>query len=58
MKLPTQPLRVLLLLLCTLVLLPRQGVAQGADTDAYGGSTQVRWEATGWFRLQQHGGRF
>lgn len=51
-------LRSLLLVLCALVLLPRQGVAQGADTDAYGGSTRVRWEATGWFRLQQNGGRF
>lgn len=42
-------LRSLLLVLCALVLLPRQGVAQGADTDAYGGSTRVRWEATDGF---------
>lgn len=27
-------------------------------TDAYGGSTRAQWEATGWFRLQQNGGRF
>ena len=53
-----KPLRSPLLVLCALVLLARPGVAQGADTDAYGGSTRVRWEATGWFRLQQNGGRF
>lgn len=58
MNIASIPLRSLLLLLCSLVLLPRQGAAQGAETDAYGGSTRVRWEATGWFRLQQSGGRF
>lgn len=58
MNIPFKPLRSLLLVLCALVSLARPGAAQGADTDAYGGSTRVRWEATGWFRLQQHGGRF
>lgn len=57
MNITFKPLRALLLL-CALVLLPRQGVAQSASTDAYGGNTRVLWEATGWFRLQQHGGRF
>lgn len=52
-----KPLRSLLPVLCALVLLARSGAAQGADADAYGGSTRVRWEATGWFRLQQNGGR-
>lgn len=58
MNITFKPLRSLFLVLCALVLLPRQGAAQEADTDAYGGSTRVRWEATGWFHLQQHGGRF
>ncbi|MCU0785701.1 MAG: hypothetical protein MUF81_16995, partial [Verrucomicrobia bacterium] len=58
MNITFKPLRSFLLLLCALVLLARPGAAQGADTDAYGGSTRVRWEATGWFRLQQNGGRF
>ena len=53
-----KPLRSLLLVLWALVLLARPGAAQGAEIDAYGGSTRVRWEATGWFRLQQNGGRF
>ncbi len=51
-------LRSLLLLLCALVLQVRPGVAQDEKTDAYGGSTRVKWEATGWFRLQQNNGRF
>lgn len=58
MNISCAPLRSLLLVLTTIVLLPGRGLAQSADTDAYGGSTRVRWEATGWFRLQQHGGRF
>ncbi len=58
MNITFKPLRPLLLLLSTLVLLQSPGAAQDSDTDAYGGSTRVRWEATGWFRLQQHGGRF
>jgi hypothetical protein len=56
-RIPTAPFAVVLIL-CALTLLPRPGVAQSAETDAYGGSTRVKWEATGWFRLQQHGGRF
>jgi hypothetical protein len=51
-------LQYLFLVLCALVSLPRPGSPQGAETDAYGGSTRVRWEATGWFRLQQNERRF
>lgn len=58
MNITFKALQSLLLVLCALVLLPRPGAAQGAGTDAYGGSTRVRWEATGSFRLQQNGGRF
>ncbi len=58
MNITLSPTRSLLPALCVLALLPCFATAQGADTDAYGGSTRVRWEATGWFRLQQHDGRF
>jgi hypothetical protein len=58
MKIRFKPLRLLLLGLCALALPAHQSAAQESDRDAYGGSTRVRWEATGWFRLQQHGGRF
>jgi hypothetical protein len=51
------PIRLLVLPLCALVLSHLPAAAQGADTDAYGGSTRVRWEATGRFRLQHDGGR-
>ena len=57
MNISFKPLQSLLLGLCTLVLLTRPSAAQSEDTDAYGGSTRVKLEATGWFRLQQHGGR-
>ena len=57
MNISFKPLQSLLLGLCTLVLLTSPSAAQSEDTDAYGGSTRVKLEATGWFRLQQHGGR-
>jgi hypothetical protein len=45
MNIPFNMLRSLLVVLCVLVLLVRPGAAQDEGTDAYGGSTRVRWEA-------------